>query len=360
MDEKTGVRVEGGTRGEEGRAAPRARAAAMLLALLLACLALVAVGCGGDDDEEAAPADTEEQVAPAETEAEEQEQLTIGVSLASPTIPLYVAMADGIREQAEELGVELVFTEANEDPVQQLNDVQDLIARGVDGILISPIDADAAVPAYEQARDGDVVIMSIARNTDPELEDAFIGASWEDYGRQIAEWTCEEAGGEGDIAMIKGPAGASFVEDMATGYQGYMQQECDGMNVVFETNAVPLTPDQGLAAAQDALSAQANVRVIYANNDDLAAGAINALEEQGRSLDEVIVTGFDGTPGALELLREGKLDFTIALRPYHWGQLGLETIVGHLRGEEAEGLVEIETIPLDQETVDDQEEEDLR
>src|SRR5918992_1104890 len=94
----------------------------------LAAVLVLAAGCGGDDDDE------EEAAPPAGETTEtggggEQEQFTIGVSLASPTIPLYVAMAEGIRDKAEELGVEVVFTEANEDPVQQLNDVQDLIAQ---------------------------------------------------------------------------------------------------------------------------------------------------------------------------------------------------------------------------------------
>lgn len=321
------------------------------LGLMLA-LGLVAAACGGEEEE--APETAEEPV-----EAPE-ESLTIGVSLASPTIPLYVAMAEGIRERAAELGVEVVFTEANEDPVQQLNDVQDLIAQGVDGILISPIDSEAAKPAYEDARAAGITIMSIARNTDPELEDSFIGAPWDKFGRAIAEWTCDAAGGQGKIAMVKGPAGASFVDDMEAGYKEIMASDCPDMEIVFETNAVPLTPDQGLAAAQDALSANPDLKVIYANNDDLAIGVIQALEEAGANLDDVLVTGFDGNPEGLALVEEGKLDMTIALRPFHWGILGLETMVAALRGEEVPQLVEIETIMVTQDTIGQQDPEDLR
>jgi ribose transport system substrate-binding protein len=178
-----------------------------LMAAFCVTLALAggtAAGCGGDDDGGGGG---------------QQEDLTVGVSLASPTIPLYVAMAKGIRERAKELGVRVTFTEANEDPVQQLNDVQDLIAKSVDGILISPIDEEAAVPAYEDARAADITIMSIARNTSPELEDSFIGAPWGEFGSQIAKWICDNGGKGQEIAMIKGPAGASFVEDMEDGFK---------------------------------------------------------------------------------------------------------------------------------------------
>jgi ribose transport system substrate-binding protein len=323
---------------------------------LVTALAVVLAGCGGRGATPtgAPPTATE---SPAGTPAE---KFTIGVSLASPTIPLYVAMAQGIRDKAAELGVEVVFTEANEDAVQQLNDVQDLIAQGVDGILISPIDAEAAIPAYEDARAAGIAIFSIARNTDPEVEDGFIGAPWGKFGEQIAAWTCEAAGGEGKIAMLKGPAGASFVEDMAAAYKEYMGGQCSGMQIVFENNNVPLTADNGLKSAQDALAANPDLKVIYANNDDLATGAIQALEEQGVAMDQVLVTGFDGTPEGVELVKEGKLDYTIALRPYHWGQLGLETIVRHLRGESLPHLTEIETIPLEAGTVEQYTEDDLR
>jgi ribose transport system substrate-binding protein len=329
-------------------------------AALLVLVGGLAVGCGGDDDEEEAAPTT--GAATDTAGGGEQEQFTIGVSLASPTIPLYVAMAEGIRDKAEELGVEVVFTEANEDPVQQLNDVQDLIAQDVDGILISPIDAEAAKPAYEDARAAEVTIMSIARNTDPEVEDAFIGAPWGDFGTQIGEWACENAEDKAaKVAMVKGPAGASFVEEMEVGFKEALEADCPDMEIVFENNNAPLVSDKGLASAQDALTRNADIGVFFANNDDLAAGVIQALEEKGVSMDDVIVTGFDGTPQGIDLAKEGKLDFTIALRPYAWGQLGLETMVDFLNGEEpAEHIVEIETITIDEESAQDVTEEEVR
>lgn len=332
----------------------RIAALAAILALVLGALA----ACGGDDEEEGAPPAAEETT----TGGEAQEDFTIGVSLASPNIPLYVAMADGIRAKAEELGVEVVFTEANEDPVQQLNDVQDLIAQDVDGILISPIDAEAAVPAYEDARAADIVIMSIARNTDPKVEDAFIGAPWTKFGTQIGEWACEHAPDKAtNVAMIKGPAGASFVEEMEDGFKEALSADCPDMKIVFENNNAPLVADKGLASAQDALTRTSDIGVFFANNDDLASGVIQALEEKGVAMDDVIVTGFDGTPEGIQLARDGKLDYTIALRPYAWGQLGLETMVNYLRGDKpAEHIVEIETIDIDKASAAEVTEEETR
>lgn len=333
----------------------------MRIAALAAFLVLVvrlAAACGGDDDDEAVPPAGEAT----ETGGGEDESFKIGVSLASPNIPLYIAMAEGIKSKAEELGVEVVFTEANEDPVQQLNDMQDLIVQDVDGILISPIDAEAAVPAYENAQEADVTVMSIARNTDPEVEDAFIGAPWGKFGTQIGEWACENAPDKAaKVAMVKGPAGASFVEEMEVGFKEALAADCPDMEIVFENNNAPLIADKGLASAQDALTRAPDISVFFANNDDLAAGVIQALDEKSVAMDDVIVTGFDGTPGGLELAKEGKLDYTIALRPYAWGQLGLETMVDFLKGEEPEDhIIEIETIEIDKDSAADVTEEETR
>ena len=318
------------------------RALSIAMALVLAAVLSAGVAaCGVDEDEGGGGAGGQAA----------GEKFTVGVILASPSIGLYVGMAQGMRAKAKELGMDLKFTDANEDPVQQLNDIQDLITQDVDGLLISPIDAEAAVPAYEDARAADVTVMSIARNTDPKVEDSFIGAPWGKYGTQIAEWTCEETGGEGEVAMVKGPAGASFVEDMSKAYKEYMESECPGMKVVFEQNAAPLTKDQGLQVAQDALAAHRNVRAIFANNDDLAAGVVQALEE--RNLEDVTVTGFDGTPVGVDLVRDGKMGMTIALRPFQWGALGVETMHKALSGEEVPKLVEIETLLIDEKNIGD-------
>lgn len=318
----------------------------------LAALGLLVAACADDATDEPPPTDEDD------TEAA-PEELLIGVSFPSSTVTLYSEMDAGMHDLADELGVELVFNYAEDDPSQQLDDLDTLLARGVDGVLISPIDFDALQPGYEQVRAAGVPIMSIARATDPALQDSFIGAPWEDFGIDIASWTCDAVGGEGQVAMLMGPSGASFVDDMERGYKGYMEEECPGIEIVFESNVVPMTADQALGPAEDALSAFPDLVAIYAQQDDMASGVLTVLEEQGR-LDDIVVTGFDGAPDALQQVRDGRLDMTIALQPFQWGQLGLETMVAYLRGEEVGDFVEIETTLIDSETIEQYTDEELR
>src|SRR5947207_12027283 len=102
-------------------------------------------------------------VAPAPASA--QQKITIGVSLAQDDNPFYIAMLRGIRARAQELGWEVATVSANEDKVKQINGVQDLVARGVRGILISPIDAVGVNAAYDAAKAGNVPIVSVARGS---------------------------------------------------------------------------------------------------------------------------------------------------------------------------------------------------
>jgi ribose transport system substrate-binding protein len=310
----------------------------LLVAAFLATGALIFAACGGNDDQ--------------------GDGYTIGVNLSQAADPFFVAMEEGINDEAEELGVETVVAYHEYDPADQLADVQDLVAQGVDGIITSPADVEAAIPAYEQARDAGIPIMSIADHTDPDVEDSFIGADWAEFGAAIAEWTCDEADGEGNIAMIKGPPGVSFVEEMDEGYTGYIDSNCPGMSVVFDVNG-DTTREAALGATQDALAAHPDLRAVFTQIDDMAAGAIQALEEANQ-LDDVIVTGFNGDEVGFSHLQDGTLDMTIALKPYQWGRLGVQTMVEYLNGEEVPDLVEIDSQLLDQTNVDEVSFEELR
>jgi len=287
-----------------------------------------------------------------------QNDYTIGVDFSLASDPFFVAMTEGVEDEAEELGVELLVTYSDYDPSKQIANIEDFVTRGVDGILASPADVEAAIPAFEEAGAAEIPIMSIADHTDPDVETSFIGAPWGEFGADTAEWTCDEAGGKGEIAMLKGPAGVSFVEEMEDGYKEYISSECPGMSIVFEVN-VPTTRQDAVKAAQDALTAHPDLTAIFNQIDEMAAGTIQVLEEEQR-LGDVLVTGFNGDKVGYDLVSEGALDMTIALEPYHWARLGLKTMVDYLNGEDVGKLVRIDSVLLDQTTIDDYSYDEIR
>ncbi|WP_255272101.1 substrate-binding domain-containing protein [Actinomadura madurae] len=164
------------------------------------CVVLAATGCSGSD-------------------ASEKGRKTIGVSFAAPRIALYSGMQKGIQAEAKKLGVDVVFTDAGGDPLKQANDINDLIAKNVDGILVSAIDSKAIVAPLNAAKAAKIPVMTVARDVEDKSSRAsYIGNDWGKSGRQIAEWTCENVG-KGKIIMIKGPSAAPYVQEMTKAYK---------------------------------------------------------------------------------------------------------------------------------------------
>jgi ribose transport system substrate-binding protein len=137
-----------------------------------------------------------------------QGKTTIGVSLAQDDNPFYIAMLRGIRARAQELGWDVATVSANEDKLKQINGVQDLVARGVKGILISPIDAVGVNAAYDAAAVAKIPIVSVARGSASPNQTIHVAMDEKQIGRDIAEWTAQKLGGKGKVALLMGPSGA--------------------------------------------------------------------------------------------------------------------------------------------------------
>ena len=204
-----------------------------------------------------------------------QQKITIGVSLAQDDNPFYIAMLRGIRARAQELGWEVATVSANEDKVKQINGVQDLVARGVKGILISPIDAVGVNAAYDAAKAGKVPIVSVARGSTSPNQTLHVAMDEKQIGRDIAEWTAKTIGGEGKVAMLLGPSGAPTFRNLGDGYTEVMAKH-PKIQIVSKSDG-PLTRERGVKQTEDALVANPDLKAIYTANDDVALGAMQAV-----------------------------------------------------------------------------------
>jgi len=142
----------------------------------------------------------------------------IGVSLPQDDNPFYIAMLKGIRARAQELGWQVAYVSSNEDKLRQINGVQDLLARGVKGVLISPIDAVGVNAAYDAAAQAKIPIISIARGSASPNQTLHVAMDEKQIGRDIASWTAQRIGGKGKVAMISGPPGAPTFRNLNEGY----------------------------------------------------------------------------------------------------------------------------------------------
>lgn len=258
----------------------------------------------------------------------------IGVAMASDDNPLYIAMLRGIREVAKEKGFEVVTVTANEDIARQLNGINDLIARKVSGILISPIDARALCSGYDTAKAAGIPIMSIARGSACASQTVHIGVDELKVGADIAEWLAKAIDKKGKIAMLRGPQGAEAFRNFAKGFSDTIAKYPD-IKVVFSHDML-LTRENGLKYGEDALVAHPDLRAIYGANDDLGLGSAQAVRAANKKKD-IVVTGMNGIPPAMRAVKAGELDMTVALNPMVWGKLGAETLVAYIGGKKPDG-----------------------
>ena len=274
---------------------------------------------------------------------------TIGVALASDTNPFYIAMLKGIETRAKQLGYKVSVVNAEEDVARQLNGINDLIAKGVDGILASPIDAKALCSAFDKAKAAGIPMMSIARGSACKAQLLHIAADEVRVGREIAEWTADKIGNKGKIAMLAGPAGAQAFMNFARGYEEGIARH-PGIEVVYRQE-LPLTREMGLKHGEDALVAHPDIAAIYGANDELGMGAAQAVAASGKKK-AVIVTGMNGIPPSVRPVKRGAMDLTVVLNPVQWGILGVDTMDGHFKGRKHDPRVYVGHVLVDKSNVD--------
>ena len=278
-----------------------------------------------------------------------QQKITIGVSLAQDDNPFYIAMLRGIRARAQELGWDVATVSANEDKLKQINGVQDLVARGVKGILISPIDAVGVNAAYDAAAAAKIPIVSVARGSASPNQTIHVAMDEKQIGRDIAEWTAKKLGGKGKVALLMGPSGAPTFKNLGDGYSEAIAKH-PGIQIVFRADG-PLTRERGVKQAEDVLVANPDLAAIYTANDDVALGAMQAVNAAGRK-GKTLVTGMNGVPPALRAVKEENLAMTVELNPVEWGRLGVDVLASFLKGEKVEPRVFIKHIIIDSSNVD--------
>lgn len=361
---------------------------ARLLAVLTVFV-LAAAACGGDDSDTttapettaAAAPETTEAAAPETTEATASETTeepyvdpgpeggcseTYDVAYANlATFILYFRELEaGLRDFGLQSCWNFEAADAAYVIEDQVAQIEDFVTKGVDLIIASPGDREALIPAYRAAAEAGIPVLSTGdRVADETLEIGFIGTHWDEEGRIQTQWMVDKMGGSGMLARIGGPGASEYVEKRREGFEAVMAEN-PGIDLVFNQSAQSFTQEEGLRLAQDALTANPDLRAIWADSDALALGAVQAVNEAGLDHAEFLITGTDGEPEVFDQIRAGNgVDATIALRGFSWG---FQTAaIGHnylLTGETGapDYFIQAPTILVDADEIVGVSNEDLR
>lgn len=312
-----------------------------LLAVLL--LALTACNSNGDTAE---PGTTD---ADTEAVAAAEEGGTVGLALSTLQNPFFVSLRDGAESAAEEAGVELLVADAQDDAQTQADDLQNFISQGVDVIAVNPVDSAAIVPSIEAANEAGIPVVTVDRGAEGGEVASHIASDNVLGGRLAGEYLFEQIGGSGQVAQLEGVPGTSAARDRGAGFQEALDAAGD-VEVVADQTA-NFNRQEGFDVAQNILQGNPDLAGLFAQNDEMALGAVEAAAAAGAS--DLVIVGFDAIDDAIAAIQAGDMAATVAQQPELLGQLGIETAARIIAGEDVDAEQPVEVQLVTQDNVDE-------
>lgn len=218
---------------------------------------------------------------------------------------------------------------------KQASDVEDLIQQGVDLILINPIDSEAVVATVEAANAADIPVITVDRSSEGGDVVAHIASDNIAGGELAGEYLLGLVGEGAQVVELEGIAGSSAARDRGEGFNNI----ANGKLEVVAKQTANFNRAEGLTVMENILQGNPDVKAVFAHNDEMALGALEAIEAAGK---DILVVGFDATGDAVKSVEDGKLAGTIAQKPDLIGQKAVEAAMKSLKGEKVEASIPVE------------------
>ena len=242
---------------------------------------------------------------------------SIGLSVSTLNNPFFVDLADGAQAAADKLGATLSIVDAGDDVTKQVSDIEDLVNKGISVLIVNPVDSDAVTGAVEAAKAKGVRVIAVDRAVNGVEIDCQI-ASDNVLGAELATQYIVDTLGEGiNVAELEGVPGASAAIDRSAGFHNI----ADAKLKVVASQTANFDRTQGMSVMENMLQAHSNIQAVFAANDEMALGAVEAISATGKN---IMVVGFDATDDALEAIRAGRMAATIAQQPALIGKTAVE------------------------------------
>lgn len=272
----------------------------------------------------------------------------IGFSISTLNNPFFVSMADGAKAKAQELGLDLTIVDARNDTAKQISDIEDLIATGIKVLIVNPEDSASVTPVVTDAINAGIKVIAVDRYVDGVEVDCYIGTDNVKAGEQAGTYLVEKVGANSKIAILEGIPGASSAIDRNQGFRNAV----DGKLDVVSSQTANFNRAEGLTVTENILQANPDIKAILSANDEMALGAIEAIEATGKVPGkDILVTGFDAGDDAVASVKAGKMLFTVEQKTTEMGQMAVESASKMIKGEAVEKNIPIDIILLDMESL---------
>ncbi|WP_413251724.1 substrate-binding domain-containing protein [Streptomyces spectabilis] len=261
----------------------------------------------------------------------------VGLSLSTLNNPFFVQMKEGARAEAEKAGVELTVTDAQNDASQQANQLQNFASGNMKAVIVNPVDSDAVGPAARAANKAGIPVVAADRGVNKADVATLVASDNVAGGRQAAKALADKLGGKGTVVVLQGTAGTSASRERGQGFAEGIKA-FPGIEVVAKQPA-DFDRTKGLDVMTNLLQSHSGVDGVFAENDEMALGAVKALGDRaGKS---VSVVGFDGTPDGLTAVADGTLYASVAQQPKELGRIAVRNAVAAADDEKVPSLVKV-------------------
>ncbi|MGD2353906.1 ribose ABC transporter substrate-binding protein RbsB [Bacillus subtilis] len=246
-----------------------------------------------------------------------KKEFTIGLSVSTLNNPFFVSLKKGIEKEAKKRGMKVIIVDAQNDSSKQTSDVEDLIQQGVDALLINPTDSSAISTAVESANAVGVPVVTIDRSAEQGKVETLVASDNVKGGEMAATFIADKLGKGAKVAELEGVPGASATRERGSGFHNIADQK---LQVVTKQSA-DFDRTKGLTVMENLLQGHPDIQAVFAHNDEMALGALEAINSSGK---DILVIGFDGNKDALASIKNGKLSATVAQQPELIGKLATE------------------------------------
>ena len=273
-----------------------------------------------------------------------KETCDIGLAVSTKNNPFFVTLVEGAEKAAKDAGVEMTVVDAGDDATKQVSDIEDLVSKKVKVLIINPVDSDAVSGTVQDAIDAGVKVIAVDRVVNDVDIDCTI-ASDNVLGAKLAtEYLVEKLGKKAKVAELVGISGASAAIDRSEGFH----KVADKKLKVVASQTADFDRTKGMEVMENILQKNGKIKGVFAANDEMALGAVEAIDGAGK---KVMVVGFDATDDAIEAIKKGKMAATVAQQPDLIGATGVENAIKLINGEKVEKNIPVEVKLVTKETL---------
>ncbi|WP_410812688.1 ABC transporter substrate-binding protein [Micromonospora sp. 067-2] len=242
--------------------------------------------------------------------------------------PFRIAETASIRDEAAKVGVKkLLVTNAQSQLSKQISDIQDMLAQGAQFLIVAPLNSDGLEPALQAAAAKKVPVLTIDRKINASsCKDylAFLGSDFVSQGKRAADAMIKATGGKGKVAILLGSSGNNVTTDRTNGFVDQVKAAGPGLEIVAQQTG-EFARDKGQAVMEQLISSNPEITAVYAENDEMALGAVTALRSAGKNPGkDVKIVSIDGTRNAVQGIVEGTINAVVESNP-RFGPLAFKT-----------------------------------